>query len=143
MQIARRRGDIHSPAGHKARLLFTSNLTQMSIGSVQRRCVGVRRDTVPLREASKAPYVGLPCVASLTFPLQPVLQMYLRTPDPVKSPSLEVTVFLLILSPADIATKSQAFWGGLITLKVTTSWSLPIPQVMRRKQESVLKVALP
>lgn len=35
MQIARRRGDIHSPAGHKARLLFTSNLTQMSIGSVQ------------------------------------------------------------------------------------------------------------
>lgn len=112
MQIARRRGDIHSPAGHKARLLFTSNLTQMSIGSVQRRCVGVRRDTVPLREASKAPYVGLPCVASLTFPLQPVLQMYLRTPDPGKSPSLEVTVFLLILSPADIATKSQAFGSG-------------------------------
>lgn len=112
MQIARRRGDIHSPAGHKARLLFTSNLTQMSIGSVQRRCVGVRRDTVPLREASKAPYVGLPCVASLTFPLQPVPQMYLRTPDPGKSPSLEVTMFLLILSPADIATKSQAFGGG-------------------------------
>lgn len=46
MQIARHRGDIHSPAGHKARLLFTSNLTQMSIGPVQRCCVGVRRDTV-------------------------------------------------------------------------------------------------
>lgn len=54
MQIAHRRGDIHSPAGHKARLLFTSNLTQMSIGPVQRCCVGVGRDTVRLRKPSKA-----------------------------------------------------------------------------------------
>lgn len=30
----------------------------MSIGPVQRRCVGVGRDTVRLREISKAPYVG-------------------------------------------------------------------------------------
>lgn len=58
MQIARRRGDIHSATGHKARLLFNSNLTQMSIGPVQRHCVGVRRDTVHLTEPSTAPYVG-------------------------------------------------------------------------------------
>lgn len=96
MQIARRRGDIHSPTGHKARLLFTSNLTQMSIRPVQRHCVGVRRDTVRLTEPSKAAYVGP------AMHVEPDISITtgspdVGTPDPGKSPSLEVTAFLLIL----------------------------------------------
>lgn len=59
MQITRRRGDIHSPAGHKARPLFTSTPAQMSIAVVQRCCVGARRDQLSVRR--------------LTFPLQPAL----------------------------------------------------------------------
>lgn len=137
MQIVRRRGDIYSLAGHKARLLFTSNLTQMSIRPVQQHCGGVRRDTVRLREPSKAPYVG-PAMRS-----KPDISITSRSPDvgprEESKPGRDSVPANFIRCCANFQVSAS-----LVTLKVTGSWNRQVPQVKSRKQgtkafESVLR----
>lgn len=127
MQIVRRRGDIYSPAGHKARLLFTSNLTQMSIGPVQRRCGGVRKDTVRLREPSKAPYVG-PAMRS-----KPDISITTCSPDvgpwEEPQPGSDNALANFIMCRAKFLVLAS-----LVTLKVTGWWNRRVPQAKGRKR---------